>query len=71
MPLFYIIYANDLVSIISNCEMALYADDTVLYTADPNFDTAVTNMQTDVTALSKWCQENGIQANIDKTNGLW
>ena len=28
-PLFYILYANDIVSIIKNCRVALYADDTV------------------------------------------
>ena len=31
-PLFYIVYANDLVNIVKHCKVALYADDTVLYT---------------------------------------
>ena len=66
-PLFYIIYANDLVNITKKCQIALYADDTVFYTAHPNFVTAIQNMQTDINALSQWCKTNGIQANIEKT----
>ena len=37
-PLFYIIYANDLSAIFEKCGMALYADDTVLYTANESFN---------------------------------
>ena len=69
-PLFYIIYANDLVNIAQNCGIALYADDTVLYTANPDFDVAIANMQSDVDAMSQWCKVNGIQVNIEKTKLL-
>ena len=66
-PLFYIIYANDLVLTVKNCEIALYADDTVLYTANENFNKSVNLMQQDINALSNWCNVNGIMANTDKT----
>ena len=66
-PLFYIIYANDLIKTVSNCEVALYADDTVLFTADNNFDISICNLQGDLNALSAWCHDNGIMANTDKT----
>ena len=66
-PLFYIIYANDLVKTIKNCKVALYADDTVLYTACANFDNSVKYMQQDINSISRWCRVNGIMANTDKT----
>ena len=66
-PLFYIIYANDLPNIIKNCEIALYADDTVLFTANESFDVSVRKMQEDLVSLSNWCNVNGILANTDKS----
>ena len=66
-PLFYIIYANDLVKTVSNCKIALYADDTVLYTSHKNFNVATERIQSDVNSLTKWCESNGIRANTEKT----
>ena len=66
-PLFYIIYANDIMEKIKNCNIALYADDTVLYTAGKNFERTVANMQEDLDALSLWCIDNGISMNVEKT----
>ena len=66
-PLFYIIYANDISQLTNNCEIALYADDTVLYTANQNFQTSVIKLQEDIDALSTWCGINDIKANTDKT----
>ena len=66
-PLFYIIYANDISNIVKKCEIAMYADDTVLYTASANFERAFTNLQDDINSLSMWCKDNGIMANTDKT----
>ena len=67
VPLFYIIYANDLTKIIKNCEIAMYADDTVLYISHSNYATAVKGMQEDMDSLSAWCSENNIMANTEKT----
>ena len=66
-PLFYIIYANDISKIVKNCEIALYADDTVLFTANSNFGKSVNNLQDDLNSLNVWCKNNGILANTDKT----
>ena len=33
-PLFHVVYANDLVKIVKNCQVALYEDNTVLYIAN-------------------------------------
>ena len=66
-PLFYIVYANDLARIIKNCKIAMYADDAVLYISHPNNDIAVQRMQEDLDSLSRWCHDNSIMANTDKT----
>ena len=54
-PLFYIIYANDVMRTVKNCEIALYADDTVLFTANPKFEDSVFKLQNDIKLLSSWC----------------
>ena len=65
-PLFYMIYANDIADTVKYSQTALYADDTVLYLASPNFGRAVKGIQKDVDVLSSWCKKNGIQMNVDK-----
>ena len=66
-PLFYIVYANDLSLVLKNYEIALYADDTVLYTANPVFEDSVLKLQDDMSSLALWCKANGVSINTDKT----
>ena len=66
-PLFYIVYANDLAKIVKHCRLAMYADDTVLYTSHKDFDVSVRDLQEDIDSLALWCRTNGITANTDKT----
>ena len=66
-PLFYIVYANDISQVVKKCKLALYADDTVLYTSHRNFDVSVKYLQEDIDSLMAWCENNGIRANTDKT----
>ena len=66
-PLFYIMYANDISKTVKNCEVALYADDTVLFTANRDFDVSINSLQEDINALAGWCCNNGIRANTEKT----
>ena len=69
-PLFYILYANDLFKLFKHCKVALYADDTVLYTADKNFEGSIAKMQLDIDSLSQWCHANGIGVNTSKTKTM-
>ena len=66
-PLFYIMYANDIPNIVKNCEIAMYMDDTVLYTANRNFNSSVDKVQSDIKLFNNWCTANGIKANTEKT----
>ena len=69
-PLFYIIYANDLPDLLQNCNIALYADDTILYTANANFEDSITKMQRDISSLASWCSANGVSVNATKTKTM-
>ena len=66
-PLFYIVYANNLVDTVKHCKVALYADDTVLYTASKSFGSALSRMQEDLNSITSWCKMNSISANTDKS----
>ena len=67
VPLLYIIYANDVTKIIKNSQFALYADDLVLFSKCSNLAKAKIGIQKDLKALEKWCAENRIFVNVNKT----
>ena len=52
---------------VQNCEVTLYADDTVLYTSNRDFNASIRNLQEDINSLALWCTTNDIKANTDKT----
>ena len=66
-PLLYIIYANEISKIIKHSKIALYADDTVLYSTCKTLTTARYRMQKDLKSLERWCARNGIFINASKT----
>ena len=66
-PLFYIAYENDLSLVLKNCDIALYADDTILYTANLTFGESISKLQGDISSLALWCGANGVSVNTDKT----
>ena len=68
---FSILYANDIVDVIKHCKLALYADDTVLYTACSNHEVSERKMKKDFLAPSRCCNSNGIRMNTDKTKLMW
>ena len=65
-PLFYIVYANDIPQTINN-KIALYADDTVIYSTTRNYTSTKTRLQDDIDNLSQWCERNKLTINPQKT----
>ena len=66
-PLFFLIYVNDIVNRIGSKNINLYADDTVIYT-NGNIGTEIQeNLQNLINIFSKWCRENKLSINTDKT----
>ena len=66
-PLFYILYANDIAKVVHKNKVVFYADDTVIYSSGKNVKKLVAKIQKDLDNLVKWCRQNGLYINSDKT----
>ena len=49
----------------------LYADDTTVYDIQSNVQTLERNLQNSIILLNKWCRENGMVINTDKTKVMF
>ena len=54
-PLLFILYINDLPLHLNNVSTQLYADDTIIYTANKSQDTTHKTLQKALIDLSDWC----------------
>lgn len=66
-PILYLIYVNEMLSKIANCEIFLYADDTALLAIHKNYNSAIEMIQNDFNRLLKWSHDNGLSINYKKT----
>ena len=71
-PLYFIIYVNDLLKefIGGDVRITLYADDTVLYTADKDSKLAAQNLNNGLLKLSTWWTNNKLTINVKKTKHM-
>ena len=58
---------NDIDENLSQCEMTLYADDSVLYVAGKNCDITDEKLNSDLKQIAYWLQQNNLVINIKKT----
>ena len=66
-PLLFLIYINDLPSILENSHSNLYADDASVSTADELLQRAHENLDADMVILEKWLDANRLSPNLVKT----
>ena len=68
-PLFFIIYANDIISLFSNegPKILLYADDTVLYHSHIDAGILFRDLKNGMSKIWKWCKLNRLSINASKT----
>ena len=66
-PLLFLIYINDLPSILENSHSNLYADDTNVSIADELLQRAHENLNADMVILEKWLDANRLSPNLVKT----
>lgn len=52
------------------CQLGLYADDTVLYLSDSNLQLLFQSLNTSLGILCKWCFENRLTVNANKTKAM-
>ena len=66
-PLFFLLYINDLENVMGDCNLKLYADDTVLYQSGDNCEEVEGRLQDSLNLFSKWCSANVLSINAKKT----
>ena len=66
-PLFFLIYINDVMNMLGDFKIEMYADDTVIYQSDVNHDLASTRLQRNLFQFHRWCVENKLIINAKKT----
>ena len=65
--LMFIIYINDLPSVLEHFNCLMYADDTVVYGGDYCSKMVRKNVQKDLNYIEKWFLENSLSLNVQKT----
>ena len=65
----FAIYVNDLLSVPKYCKSVCYVDDSKLYLSFPSstVSTAIDNLNMDLENVTKWCCQNSLLINPDKT----
>ena len=68
-PLLFLIFINDLPLFLKDTIFSadLYADDTTVYNAQFDLNELKANLQKSLIVLRKWCKQNGMLLNTDKT----
>ena len=71
-PILFIIYVNDLMYTLKDCDsnITMYADDTILYSADENIYRACAANRKTLNTLYDWCDTNRLTINIAKTKHM-
>lgn len=66
-PTLFIMYINDIVKYVKNCQIQLFADDTILYFVGDNADQIIDVINEDLNLLYQWLNGNNLKVNISKT----
>jgi hypothetical protein len=66
-PTLYLVYVNNMLKLMKDCNVFLYADDTVLVAIHKKFQTANSMLQNDFNSLLCWAHDNGLSINYKKT----
>jgi len=69
-PLLFLIYINDLPTVIKHSRVALYADDAVLYCYSSNPADLESALNDDLLGISNWLNDNKLTLNVGKTKSL-
>ena len=65
-PLLFILLINDIDLQMQNCQILLYADDTVVYTSDKSCEAIESNLNCELTNLARWFSNNKLVLNLKK-----
>ena len=65
-PLLFLLQINDLVKSVENCNIQMYADDTVIYTSHSNISVIEQALTSEMNNVSKWLDKNRLIINLNK-----
>ena len=66
-PLLFLLFVNDLSLCLSHCTASLYADDSTAYVFGQDLKAIEEKLNVDARNISKWCSENKLDINVQKT----
>ncbi len=66
-PLLFLIYINDLCTVIELCGTSMYADDTAVFYFGDNADDVRLSLQHDMQSIAYWMYQNRLSLNVKKT----
>ena len=69
-PLLFLVYINDLVNVINNCEIRIFADDTCLHIIVDNELSAAKNINDDLIAIENWANQWLVDFSAPKTETM-
>ena len=72
-PLLFIIYVNDLPSVVKYCCVEMYADDTLLYFASSSANSIEFNLSADLANVIHWLNSSYLDLNYskNKSSAYW
>ena len=69
-PIVFLIYINDVVRILPNIYINMYADDCILYYSGNNWPQVFNRLQQCLINFDEWCVRNGMILNVAKSKCL-
>ena len=70
-PILFLIYINDLPSVLSNSCADMFADDKTQSTHNKYLDVVITSLTNDLSHVGRWCQHIHMSINSDKSNVMF
>ena len=69
-PIIFHLYINDVVRMLPNVHINMYADDCMLYTTGNNWKRVFACLQDSLTSFDIWCMQNNMVLNVSKSKCL-
>ena len=69
-PLIFIFYVNDLISVMNNFKVNMYADDCILFSSGNDWKKMISKMQPELDKIHEWCLHNRLQINVKKSKSI-
>ena len=69
-PLLFIFYINDIISVVHDLKINMYADDCMLYTSGNDWNRMKLKIQPELCNVQQWCTRNRLKLNVSKSKVL-